>query len=167
MGCVVSGVCVVCEVCVCGEKCVWFVCCVRWVCCLLCVVCEVCMVCVSVCGVFLINIYLQHVPLHGNTTCSSVHMIHCLSFWSVFGTTCGNLFRTFTITVLKINSLKESCECFYVLVCQFVLWRGPGPSAAHYCLYYGTSLCLENITFEDYVVGCLLCFFTGTHAVVC
>ena len=28
-------------------------------------------------------------------------------------------------------------------------------------LYHGTSLCLENITFEDYVVGRLLCFFTG------
>ena len=53
-------------------------------------------VCVyGVCGFFLINIYL-HVPLHGNTTCSSVHMIHCLSFWSDFGTTYGHLFRTMT-----------------------------------------------------------------------
>ena len=32
--------------------------------------------------VFFNKYYLQHVPLHGNTTCSSVHMIHCLSFWS-------------------------------------------------------------------------------------
>ena len=42
------------------------------------------------------NIFLQHVPLHGNTTYSSVHVIHCLSFWPVFGTTCGNHFRTMT-----------------------------------------------------------------------
>ena len=63
-------------------------------------VCGVCVMSVvsvlRVLCIFLINIYLQHVPLHGNTTCSSVHMIHCLSFWSVFGTTCGNLFRSIT-----------------------------------------------------------------------
>ena len=35
--------------------------------------------CVRVC-VFL-YIYLQHVPLHGNTTCSSVHSIHLVFFW--------------------------------------------------------------------------------------
>ena len=67
-------------------------------------VCGVCVcvyVCVCMCVCFLINIYLQHVPLHGNITCSSVHMIHCLSFWSVFGTTFGNLFRTMTITVFE------------------------------------------------------------------
>ena len=40
---------------------------------------------------FKINIYLHHVPLHGNTTCSSVHVIHCLFFWSVIGTTSRDL----------------------------------------------------------------------------
>ena len=82
--------------CVC--VCVWCVCVVC-----LCVVC-LCVVCVCVCGVFvcgvcecfLKNTYLQHVPLHGNNTCSRTHMILCLSFWSVFGTTCGNRFRTMT-----------------------------------------------------------------------
>ena len=57
-----------------------------------CVVC-LCVVCVSV---YLINTYLQPVPLDANTTCSGTHVIHCLSFSSVFGTTCGNLFRTMT-----------------------------------------------------------------------
>ena len=38
---------------------------------------------------------------------------------------------------------------------------GQGPPAAHCFLYRGTSLCLKNITFEDYVVGCLLSFITG------
>jgi len=47
--------------------------------------------CVYVCVFFYINIYLQHVPLHGNTTCSSVHVIHCLFFWSVIGTTIRDL----------------------------------------------------------------------------
>jgi len=88
----VCGVCVVCVWCVCGVcvVCVWCVCSV-------CVVCVWCGVCVYVCGVcvcvwcvcvcvwcvcvvFFINFYLQNVSLHGNTTCSSVHVIHCLSF---------------------------------------------------------------------------------------
>ena len=102
VGCVCVGVYVLvclCGVCVCvwvggdvcggGYLCVWmcvFVCVGGWVC---------------VCGFFFINIYLQPVPLHGNTTCFSVHVIHCLSFWSVFGTTCGDLFRTMTITVFE------------------------------------------------------------------
>jgi len=96
-------------VCVCGMwcVCVWVWC--VYVMCVWCmgVVCVCGMWCVCVCGcgvcmwcgvgvVFFINIYLQHVPLHGNTTCSSVHVIHCLSFWSVFGTTCGDVFRTMT-----------------------------------------------------------------------
>ena len=78
--------------CVCVGVCVWCVCvCVCSVC-----GCGVCVCGVCVCVFFFINIYLQHVPLHSNTTCSSVHVIHCLSFWSVFGTTCGDLFRTMT-----------------------------------------------------------------------
>jgi len=73
-------------------------------------------VCVSV--FFLINIYLQHVPLHGNTTCSSVHMIHCLSFWSVFGTTCGNLFRTMCLCVrVCVCGWVGGCVCLCVCAC--------------------------------------------------
>jgi len=59
----------------------------------------VCVVCACVCVrsrvwcvcVFFLNIYLQHVPLHGKTTCSSVHVIHYLFFWSVIGTTSRDL----------------------------------------------------------------------------
>jgi hypothetical protein len=40
---------------------------------------------------FKINIYLQNVPLHGNTTFSSIHVIHCLFVWSVIGTTSRDL----------------------------------------------------------------------------
>jgi len=32
---------------------------------------------------FLENIYLQHAPLHSNTTCSSLHSIHLMFFWYV------------------------------------------------------------------------------------
>jgi hypothetical protein len=33
--------------------------------------------CMYICMyVFFFNIYLQHVPLPGNTTCSSIHLIH-------------------------------------------------------------------------------------------
>ena len=46
-------------------------------------------------------------------------------------------------------------------------FQGAGPSADHYFLYHGTSLSLENITFEDYVVGCLLSFVAGAQRVVC
>ena len=93
--CVGCVLCVCVCVCVCGGGwcvyvCVWCVCGCVWGVFGLCVLLGVC-VCV-----FFINIYLQHVPLHGNTTCSSVHVIHCLSFWSVFGTTCGNVFRKIT-----------------------------------------------------------------------
>jgi hypothetical protein len=54
-------------ICVCVCVCVCCVC--------VCVLC-VCVVCVCVCFFFFNNIYLQHVPLPGNTTCSSIHMIH-------------------------------------------------------------------------------------------
>lgn len=32
---------------------------------------------------FFFLIYLQRAPLHGSTTCSGVHVIHWLFFWSV------------------------------------------------------------------------------------
>jgi len=62
--------------------------------------------------------------------------------------------------------MKVENACMYLFVMSS-FGGGQDTSAAHYCLYHGTSLCLENITFQDYVVGCLLCFFTGTHEVVC
>ena len=90
--CVCVYVCVC--VCVCVRVCVSvFLCLCLYVCVCVCVCLCLC-VCVCVClclfvsvclylcvrVFFFINIYLQHVPLHGNTTCSSVHVIHCLSF---------------------------------------------------------------------------------------
>ena len=62
--------------CVCVCVCVEFVMCE-------CVVFECVGVCM--CGCFFINIYL-HVPLHNNTTCSNIRMIHCLFCLSVIGT---------------------------------------------------------------------------------
>lgn len=54
--------------------------------------------CVSFC---LINKYLQTLPLYFNTTFSLVHVIHFLSFWSVFGTTFGFIFRNMAISVFE------------------------------------------------------------------
>ena len=46
-------------------------------------------------------------------------MIHCLSFWSVFGTTCGNLFRSMTNyhSVWKsIDLMQVANACMYLFV---------------------------------------------------
>ena len=45
-------------------------------------------------------------------------MIHCLSFWSVFGTTCGNLFQTMT----NYHSVRKSIDLTkFVNVCMYCL----------------------------------------------
>ena len=66
--------------------------------------------------IFFIHIYLQHVPLHGNTTCSSVHVIHCLSFWSVIGTTSRDLCLTSSIFRKSIELTKIENACRYLVV---------------------------------------------------
>ena len=50
---------------------------------------------------------------------------------------------------------------------QFVLWWGPVPSVDHDLLNHRTSLLLENVTFKNDVIGCLLPFVAGAHRVVC
>ena len=109
----------------------------------------VCSLCVRVfvcCVCFLINIYLQHVPLHGNTTCSSVHMNHCLSFWSVFGTTCGNLFRTMTNyhSVSKsIDLMKVANVCVYLFVSSS--FGGGQDPPLHTIVFIMEPLCASRI----------------------
>jgi len=117
-----------------------------------CVVSDACMW-VCVCGVwwmclifFWINIYLQHVPLHGNTRCSSVHMIHCLFFWSVFGTTCGNLFQTMTNyhSVWKsIDLIKVANACMYLFVSSS--FGGGEDPPLHTTVFIMEPLCASRI----------------------
>ena len=60
--------------------------------------CGVCGMCfmLCLCLFYFVNIYLHLFPLLVNTEISSVHAIQSLSFWSIFATTCGDLFRTMT-----------------------------------------------------------------------
>jgi len=137
-GCVCAWVCV-CGVCVCVR-----VVCVRvcaWVCVCVCLwfVWCVCGVCVCV----FINIYLQHVPLHGNTTCSSVHVIHWLSFWSVFSTTCVVvLFRNMT----NYHSVWKSIDLTKVA-------EGPGPLQRTNCVCVCVCVCVCGVC----VCGVFVC----------
>jgi len=60
--------------------------------------------------------------------------------------------------------MNVSNACMYLLLSSS-FGSGQDPPL-HTIVFIMETFCLENITFEDYVVGYLLFFFTGTHKVV-
>ena len=72
-------------------------------------------------------------------------LVLLVSFWHHMWISFSNYDYQSVWKSVDLMKVANVCMyCLYVLVCQFFLWRGPGPSAAHYCLYHGTFVPREN-----------------------